>query len=140
MRTLWGISDRRLCQLATAEAALGEFVGECQNGSACMSGKPESERFELIQDGLDSGYETGAFGVAIGAVTGDHDGLRRARAYCLQIPKSMVSFGTVSIGNQEIPRALSIEGPAARPYWRALPDRFVVELEPREGPLHLEFS
>ena len=82
----------------------------------------------------------GVWSLDIGAVAGNHAGIRRERAYRIEIPRSLVSLARVTCGGATLPELPAADGAPACTGWQALPDRYVVYLEKQAGAVHLEFA
>ena len=81
--------------------------------------------------------ESGRWTLDIGAVEGQHEGIKRERAYRIEIPASLFSLRNVVVGGQQITQGTA--GSSTESVWQSLSDRFVVQLSKRAGPVRIEF-
>jgi len=98
----------------------------------------ENGEFSTQAFSMSGTNESGGFFLNIGAVEGNHTGITREREYRIEVPKSLASIRRVAVAGTEIP-FLGQEESGPKPYWQSLPDRFVVEVDRRAGPLRLDF-
>ncbi|MEX0761204.1 MAG: TIM-barrel domain-containing protein [Dehalococcoidia bacterium] len=82
--------------------------------------------------------ESGSFSLRLGGIEGRHHGVKPERSYRIEVPLSLASITTVLVGGREI-ALRSPEGPAEKPYWEVLSDRYVIWLADVRGPLEVDF-
>jgi alpha-glucosidase len=116
-------ADDRLVLLASPAKQEGSFTlyDDDRQTYGYEEGESSQQTFRISAIG-----DSGSFDLDIGAVEGDHDGVKKAREYRIEIPRSLATVGNASVSGQEVP----IE---------SLPDRYVLELDSREGPVRIEF-
>ena len=116
-------SDDRLVLLVTPAGQEGPFT---------LYDDRQTYRYEQGQSSrqtfrVSALSESGAFTLDIGAVDGDHSGIKRGREYRIEVPRSLAAISSATVSGQDVP----VESEA---------DRYVVELDSTEGPLRVEFS
>ena len=117
-------SDDRLVLLVTPGAEQGSFTMYDDDRQSYAYERGESSRQTFRVSPV---AESGGFTLDIGAVEGDHAGVKRSRQYRIEVPKSLSAVSRASVSGQEI----AVE---------SLADRCVIELEAVEGPVRVELS
>ena len=117
-------SDDRLVLLVTPAGQEGPFTLYDDDRQTYRYEQGQSSRQTFRVSALS---ESGAFTLDIGAVDGDHSGIKRGREYRIEVPRSLAAISSATVSGQDVP----VESEA---------DRYVVELDSTEGPLRVEFS
>jgi alpha-glucosidase (family GH31 glycosyl hydrolase) len=130
-------SDSRLLLLVLPAAQAGSFTVYDDDRQTYRYEQGESSRQTFVVSAKEA---SGSFSLDIGPVEGEHAGIKREREYRVEIPHLLASIHTVRVGGVAIPQRFPTEELASKTYWQALPDRLVVELDRRAGPLRLDFT
>lgn len=130
-------SDSRLILFVLPAAQEGSFTLYDDDRQTYRYEQGESSRQTFTVSAL---KPSGSFSLDIGGVEGEYIGIKREREYRIEIPQSLVSIRSITLLGKEIPSLSSDEEPCVTPYWQSLPDRVVVELGRRAGPIRLEFT
>jgi len=117
-------SDDRLVLLVSPADQDGSFTIYDDDRQSYRYEQGESSRQTFRVSAVS---ESGSFTLDIGAVEGEHAGIKRQREYRIEVPGSLVTISSASISGRE----LEVE---------TQDDRYVVELDAVEGPLRVDFS
>lgn len=124
--TISSEADRHLTLLVVPGATAGSFTlyDDDRETYAYERGDFSRQRFDISALGKD-----GSFTLTIGAIEGTHKCAVSARSYRIEVPRSLATPKTVTVGGK----------PIATSDWRVGDDRTIIDVATASGPLTVEF-